>query len=140
MPTPCVAGRRPPGVKVRMFVSQGWPAARPSGSELSSSPSFAKALDGTRTAAMRATAAMAFMPLLQLAWPAGSRSAHRARDAQRVGLRDVRLESQQQVAPPPQERVGGQPRRVALHRAVAISVHKDVRLACDPDAALPVHG
>src|SRR5436190_7701111 len=137
MPTPCVAGKP---CMARMFVSHGWPAARPSGSELSSSPSFAKALDGIRTAAMRATAAMAFMPLLQLARPAGSRSAHRARDAQRVGLGDLRLEAQEQVAAPPQQRVRREPRRVALHLSIAIPVHEDVRLARDPDAALGVHG
>src|SRR6185312_12122389 len=65
---------------------------------------------------------------------------HRARDPERVGLRDVRLEPQQQAALPPQQRVGGEPRRVALHLAVPVLVHEDVRLARDPDPAPAVHG
>src|SRR6185437_151871 len=72
--------------------------------------------------------------------PDGSRSVHRLGDPQRFGLRDVRLEPQQQVAAPPEQGVGGQPRRVALHLAVPVLVHEHVRLARDPDSAPAVHG
>src|SRR5690349_22752771 len=108
-----------------MSVSHGCPAISPSGTLLSSIPSFATAVDGTRTAATPATTVMTLMPAIQPPRRVGSRrSAHRACDPQRVCLRDMRLEPQQHLAAPPEQRVGREPRGVALHLAVAVAIHE----------------